>query len=168
MNRGYEAKGIRERIRPVRPDEAYRLIHRRHRERPLGTIPTPSQFSDPLGHYSVLYAAQSMQGAVWEGLARDRFARRRRRILAFGEVEPIVVVTLDAIEPLPLINLRHGRHPHPASTLFRGPHLTAFEDPNSHWTSRSKIASTASRALTVKGGYWLLSSSVWRTNPRAL
>ena len=107
MSRGYAAKGIRERIRPVRLDEAYRSIHRRHQERPLGTIPTPSRFSDPPGHYSVLYATQSMRCAVWEGLARDRFARRRRRLLAFGEVEPIVVVTLHAIEPLSLVDLRH-------------------------------------------------------------
>ena len=47
MSRGYAAKGIRERIHTVRLDEAYRLIRRRHRDRPLGTIPTPSRFSDP-------------------------------------------------------------------------------------------------------------------------
>ena len=107
MSWGYAAKGIRERTHTVRLDEAYRLIRRRHQDRPLGTIPTSSRFSDPLGRYSVLYATQSMQFAVWEGLARDRFARRRRRILAFREAEPIVVVTLHAIEPLSLVDLRH-------------------------------------------------------------
>ena len=59
MSREYAAKRIRERIHTFRLDEAYRLIHRRHRDRPLGTIPTPSRFSDPLGGYSVLYATQS-------------------------------------------------------------------------------------------------------------
>ena len=107
MSRRYAAKGIRERIHTVRLDEAYRLIRRRHQDRPLGTIPTSSRFSDPLGRYSVLYATQSMQCAVWEGLARDRFARRRRRILAFREAEPVVVVTLHTIEPLSLVDLRH-------------------------------------------------------------
>ena len=107
MSRGYVAKDIQERIRTVRLDEAYRLIRRRHRDRPLGTIPAPSRFSDPLGGYSVLYATQSMRCAVWEGLTRDRFARRRRRMLAFREVEPVVVVTLHTIEPLSLVDLRH-------------------------------------------------------------
>ena len=50
MSRGYAAKGIRERIHTVRLDEAYRLIRRRHRDRPLGTIPTSSRFSDPQSH----------------------------------------------------------------------------------------------------------------------
>ena len=107
MSREYAAKDIRERIRTIQLDEAYRLIRRRHRDRPLGAIPTPSRFSDPLGRYSVLYATQSMQCAVWEGLTRDRFTRRRRRILAFREVEPIVVVALHTIEPLSLVDLRH-------------------------------------------------------------
>ena len=107
MSRGYAAKDIQERIRTIRLDEAYRLIHRRHRDRPLGTIPTPSRFSDPLRGYCVLYATQSMRCAVWEGLTRDRFARRRRRILAFREAEPIMVVTLHTIEPLSLVDLRH-------------------------------------------------------------
>ena len=107
MSRGYTAKGIRERIHLVQLDEAYRLIRRRHQDRPLGTIPTPSRFSDPLGRDSVLYATQSMRCAVWEGLTHDRFARRRRRILALREAEPIVVVTLHTIEPLSLVDLRH-------------------------------------------------------------
>lgn len=107
MSRGYAAKDIQERIRTVRLDEAYRLIHNRHQDRPLGTIPTPSRFSDPLRGYSVLYATQSMRCAVWEGLTRDRFARRRRRILAFREAEPIMVVTLRTIKPLSLVDLRH-------------------------------------------------------------
>ena len=49
MSRGYAAKGIRERIHTVRLDEAYRLIRRRHQDRPLGTIPTSSRFSDMTG-----------------------------------------------------------------------------------------------------------------------
>ncbi len=69
-------------------------------------VPAPSRFSDPLGGYSVLYATQSMRCAVWEGLTRDRFARRRRRIIAYREVEPVVVVTLHSIEPLFLVDLR--------------------------------------------------------------
>ena len=63
MSRGYAAKGIRERIHTIRLDEAYRLIRRRHQDQPLGTIPTSSRFSDPLGRYSVPYATQSMQCA---------------------------------------------------------------------------------------------------------
>lgn len=55
----------------------------------------------------MLYATQSLRCAVWEGLARDRFARRRRRMLAFREAEPIVLVILHTIEPLSLVDLRH-------------------------------------------------------------
>ena len=55
----------------------------------------------------MLYATQSMKCTVWEGLTRDRFVRRRRRILAYREVEPVVVVALHSIEPLFLVDLRH-------------------------------------------------------------
>ena len=38
---------------------------------------------------------------------------------------------------------------------------TVFEDYSPHWTSRSEIASTASRAPTAEGGYRLL-NRVWQ------
>ena len=60
-----------QRIRTVRLDEACRLIHRRHQDRPLGMIPAPNRFSDPLGGYSVLYATQSMRCAVGEAHTRS-------------------------------------------------------------------------------------------------
>ena len=43
----------------------------------------------------------------WSVACQYRFARRRRRILAFREAEPIVVVTLYTIGPLSLVDLRH-------------------------------------------------------------
>ena len=54
----------------------------------------------------MLYATESMHCAIWEGLARDRFTRRRQRILALREVELTVVVTLQTFDPLSLVDLR--------------------------------------------------------------
>ena len=106
MSRRYVVPRIRGRIRTIKFDEAYRLIHRKYRERPLGAVPAPSRFSDPQGSYSVLYAAQSIPCAMWEGIVRNRFARRQRRILAVQEVAPLLAVTLDTLEPLALVDLR--------------------------------------------------------------
>ncbi len=106
MSRRYVVPRIRGRIRTIKFDEAYRLIHRKYRERPLGAVPTPSRFSDPQGSYSVLYAAQSIPCAMWEGIVRNRFARRQRRILAIQEVAPLLAVTLYTLEPLALVDLR--------------------------------------------------------------
>ena len=106
MSRRYAAERIRKRIRKVWLDEAYRLIARRHQHHPLGSIPTRSRFADPLQQYSVLYAAESMHCAIWEGLARDRFTRQAQRTIAVQDAEEIAVVTLRTIEAPALVDLR--------------------------------------------------------------
>ena len=96
----------------------------------------------------MLYATQSLRCAVWEGLARDRFARRRRRILAFGEVEPIVVVTLHAIEPLSLVDLRHD-----GPVRIGAPHRSADSShPRcDHRAGQSLSAATYANVLEADG-----------------
>lgn len=107
MSRPYAAQRIRDCIRTIGLDEVYRLIHRKYRQWPLGTVPAPSRFSDPKGHYSTLYAAQSIRCAVWEAILRNRFARRRRRVLAIQEIAPVLTVALYSLEPLSFVDLRN-------------------------------------------------------------
>ena len=106
MSRRYATERIQERIRTVWLDEAYRLIGRKHRDQPLGTGTRRSRFGDRLRTYGVLYAAETVQCAIWEGIVRDRFTRRRRRIVQMHETEIWLMVTLFTIEPLALVDLR--------------------------------------------------------------
>ena len=106
MSRRYAATRIRERIRLIRLPRAYRLIDYAHRKQPLGAVPTRSRFGDPKRRYSVLYATQSVGCAVWEGMLRNRFTRRRKRTIESDEAEARSIVTLDTIEPLSLVDLR--------------------------------------------------------------
>lgn len=106
MSRRYAPERIEQRIRTVWLERAYRLIHRRHREDPLGTGSGRSRFGDPHRSYGVLYAAETLRCAIWEGALRDRFARRRQRILRRHQAEKSVVVTVRTIEPLALVDLR--------------------------------------------------------------
>ena len=106
MSRRYATERIQERIRTIWLDEAYRLIGRKHRDQPLGTGTRRSRFGDLLRTYGVLYAAETIQCAIWEGIVRDRFTRRQRRIVQVHETEIWLVVTLFTIEPLALVDLR--------------------------------------------------------------
>ena len=83
-----------------------RVIHRDRRPTPLGAAPAPSRFSDPLERYAVLYASVTVRYAFWETLARNRFARRRRRELPRSEVEARLGVSVGSTGPLALIDLR--------------------------------------------------------------
>ena len=106
MSRRYAARRIRERIVSVGVETAYRLIDRVHLDRPLDAVPRPSRFSDPQSRYSMLYATQSLRCAVWESLLRGRFTRRPRRILKAEDAEARAVITLHAVEPMVLVDLR--------------------------------------------------------------
>lgn len=106
MSRRYTPARIRKRTRPVNLEEAYRLIPTRHVQQPLGTTAQPSRFSDPRHGYSVLYAAQSVRCATWEALLRDRFTRRRRRLLGLTAAKTKSVVTVYSSESLQLVDLR--------------------------------------------------------------
>ncbi|MCY3878535.1 MAG: RES family NAD+ phosphorylase [Rhodobacteraceae bacterium] len=106
MTGGYDSNCLRSRLRVIRTERVFRVIHRSRRSTPLKAAPTPSRFSDPREHYAVLYASSAVRCAFWETLVRNRFVRRRRRELPRIEVETRLVVSIGSIEPLALIDLR--------------------------------------------------------------
>lgn len=106
MTRSYNADRIRRRLSLFTIDTLFRLIHERHAGTPLGVAVAPSRFSDPKGKYAVLYAAGTVPCALWEGLVRNRLARRQRREIPKQEVKETRVVSLTASEPLALVDLR--------------------------------------------------------------
>lgn len=126
MTGGYHRKHLRARLRDVFLTRVFRVIHRDYRSAPLRAIPVPSRFSDPLGHYSVLYASESVRCAFWETLGRNRFTRRRRRELPKTEVEARLVVSICSTEPLTLIDLRGDGPVHigaPSAVVHDGNHM---------------------------------------------
>ena len=106
MTADYDPDRLRSRLQSIRLGRVFRIIHRDRRSTPLGAAPAPSRFSDPLERYAVLYASDTIRCAFWETLARNRFARRRRRELPRSEVEARMVVSIDSTGPLALIDLR--------------------------------------------------------------
>lgn len=106
MSDSYDPERIRGRLRAVRIELMFRLIHRKHRRRPLGAVPAPSRFGDPAGEYAVFYAAEAVRCAFWEALARNRFTRRKRRELPRADVEARLVVSLRSTKALQLVDLR--------------------------------------------------------------
>ena len=106
MTGGYDPDRLRSRLRSVRLGRVFRLVHRDRRSTPLRASPAPSRFSDPEQRYAVLYASDSVRCAFWETLARNRFARRRRRELPRSEVEARLVVSMGSSGTLALIDLR--------------------------------------------------------------
>lgn len=106
MSAKYDPDRIRGRLRAVRIERMFRVIHRRHRGRPLGAAPAPSRFSDPDGNYAVLYASEAVRCGFWEALARNRFTRRKRRELPRSDVEARLVVSFRSTEALAFVDLR--------------------------------------------------------------
>ena len=106
MTGGHDPDCLRSRLRSIRLGRVFRVVHRDRRRTPLGAAPAPSRFSDPQERYAVPYASESVRCAFWETLARNRFARRRRRELPRTEVEARLVVSIDSTGPLALIDLR--------------------------------------------------------------
>ncbi len=106
MTGGYDPDRLRARLRGIRLGRVFRVIHRDRRSTPPGAVPTPSRFSDPRERYAVLYGSDTVRCAFWETLARNRFARRRRRELPRSEVEARLVVSIGSTGPHALIDLR--------------------------------------------------------------
>ena len=106
MSRGYDPDRLRGGLRPVRLGRVFRVIHRGHRATPLGAAPAPNRFSDPKERFAVLYASETVRGAFWETLGRNRFARRRRRELPRSDAEARLVVSIGSDGPLTLVDLR--------------------------------------------------------------
>lgn len=129
MTGGYDPERIRGRLRAVRIERMFRLIHRKHRRLPLGVAPAPSRFSDPAEKCAVLYAAEAVRCAFWEALARNRFTRRKRRELPRADVEASLVVSLRSSEALQLVGLRgDGPIRIAAPTAVAKPHISACTD----------------------------------------
>ena len=106
MSSAYEPERIRRQLLPFNILQMYRLIPARHVGTPLGTRPAPSRFGDRRGAFSLLYAAESVRTAFWESLIRQRFTRRKARVLNESELERFSVVTITAADPLTLVDLR--------------------------------------------------------------
>ena len=106
MTRGYDAVRLRAGLREIRLEQVFRVIRRTYRSTPLGAMPAPSRFSDPVGDYAVLYASETVRCAFWETLGRNRFARRRRRELPRSEVKARLVASIASDSRLALIDLR--------------------------------------------------------------
>ncbi len=67
--------------------DSYRIIPRRYRASPLGTIPADSRFCTRNAGYTVLYAAPDFATAFIETVVRDRFMRKRReREITLAEI----------------------------------------------------------------------------------
>ena len=125
MTGGYDPDRLRSRLRSIRLGRVFRVIHRDHRSTPLGAAPAPSRFSDPREGYAVLYASDTIRCAFWETLARNRFARRRRRELPRSEVEARLMVSIRSSGPLALIDLRGDGSVHigaPSAVAHDGNH----------------------------------------------
>lgn len=84
----------------------FRVIHKQHRDTPLGVVPAPSRFSDPAGNYAVLYGAETVRCSFWEALARNRFTRRKHRELPKADVLARLVVAFHSTKALVLVDLR--------------------------------------------------------------
>ena len=148
MNTGYDPDRIRKRLRAVRVERMYRLIHRKHGDRPLGAVPVPSRFGDPAGRYAVLYAAETVQCAFWEAIGRNRFTRRKRRELPRSDVEARRVVSLQSIETLALVDLR-GDGP------IRIAAPTAVAHDSNHTAGRALSAATRAGVPEADGFLYL-------------
>ena len=73
-------------LRAKMPD-SYRIMPRRYRASPLGTIPADSRFCSRNAGYTVLYAAPDFATAFIETVVRDRFMRQRReREITLAEI----------------------------------------------------------------------------------
>ncbi len=106
MSGEYDPDRLRARLHSVRLGRVFRVIHRDRGATPLGASPAPSRFSDPQERYAVMYASDTVRCAFWETLARNRFARRRRRELPRSEVEARLVVSIGSTGALALNDLR--------------------------------------------------------------
>ena len=119
MSRGYAAKGIRERIHTVRLDEAYRLIRRRHQDRPLGTIPRHRADSailwDATACSTPRRACSAQCGRSSHAIAShggdDGYSRSGKPVRLVTDQPPVSGKLDDAAMTLPIIPSRPFDHP---------------------------------------------------------
>ena len=106
MSTGYDADRIRQCLRAIQFGRMLRLTHKIDNHRELDVDPASSRFSDPERNYGVLYAAENIACSFWEAVARNRFDRRKRRILPRQNIESRLVASLRSVEDLLLVDLR--------------------------------------------------------------
>ncbi len=86
MSTRYPAARIRKRLCTIQLAGVYRVIRSTYSKAPLTAVPARSRFSDPAGHYAVLYAANTVRCAFWEAVARGRLIHRVTRTLPAAEL----------------------------------------------------------------------------------
>lgn len=102
----YANARLRQQLRPIHLDGAYRVTRARHHATPLAAVPTPSRFSDPNGSYPVLYGASTVACAFLESRVRNILDRRARRAIPRSSVDDAIVVAFRSTSSLLLIDLR--------------------------------------------------------------
>ena len=98
-------------LKPRMPD-SYRIMPRRYRASPLGTIPADSRFCSRNAGYTVLYAAPDFATAFIETVVRDRFMRHRQeREITLAEIADRVWTRISTLPGtvLTLLDLRGDR-----------------------------------------------------------
>lgn len=101
----YDLDAISALVIKVAIDLAYRTIRSKYRQTPLSVAPAPSRFSDPEGHYTVLYGTTSPSCSLWEAVFCGRFV-----FTALGEQvlpAPIPLPGIDASQN-PLVWFRQA------------------------------------------------------------
>ena len=89
------------------PDN-YRIAPSRYLASPLGTSPADSRFCSRNASHTVLYASPDFATAFIETVVRDRFMRRRARVVRLKEITERIWVGIKASPeaPLTLLDLR--------------------------------------------------------------
>lgn len=91
---------------PVDATDYLRIIWQDHRTTPIGMGYGKTRFASPDDKFKVLYAARDLRTAVAETVVRDRFDRRKKRLIMVEEFDERAIASLVGLEPLNLLDLR--------------------------------------------------------------
>lgn len=93
---GYPRNRIRSAILKARIPDSYRIMPGRYLATPLGTSRADSRFGSRDSNHTVLYASPDFSTAFVETVVRDRFARLRKRNVAWKEIRDRIWARLTA------------------------------------------------------------------------
>ena len=91
---------------PVDATGYLRIIPDEHRATPTGMGFGRTRFASPDDSFKLLYAARDLKTAVAETIVRDRFERRKKRVLMEEEFDQRAVASLVSTATLDLLDLR--------------------------------------------------------------